>query len=96
MEFARGVKTSDLKVIGKSTKTGTKVSFKPDPEIFPDIEFKYEMLIGRIRELAYLNQGLRIIVEDERIGKTRGTEIRKWAGAVHSKPERGKSHRCIR
>ena len=69
MEFSSGVKTSDLKVIGKSSKTGTKVTFKPDPEIFPDIEFKYEMLIGRIRELAYLNQGLRIVVEDERIGK---------------------------
>jgi DNA gyrase subunit B len=69
MEFSRGVKTSDLKVIGKSSKAGTKVTFKPDPEIFPDIEFKYEMLIGRIRELAYLNQGLRIVVEDERIGK---------------------------
>jgi DNA gyrase subunit B len=69
MEFARGVKSSDLKVIGKSTKSGTKVSFKPDAEIFPDIEFKYEMLIGRIRELAFLNQGLHITVEDERVGK---------------------------
>jgi DNA gyrase subunit B len=69
MEFTRGVKTGDLKVIGKSTKTGTKVTFKPDPEVFPDIEFKYEMLIGRIRELAFLNQGLSIVVEDERTGK---------------------------
>ncbi|MGD0768168.1 MAG: DNA topoisomerase (ATP-hydrolyzing) subunit B [Tepidisphaeraceae bacterium] len=69
MEFARGIKAGELKVVGKSSKTGTKVTFKPDPEIFPDIEFKYEMLIGRIRELAFLNQGLRITVEDERIGK---------------------------
>jgi DNA gyrase subunit B len=69
MEFARGVKSSALKVIGKSSKSGTKVSFKPDAEVFPDIEFKYEMLIGRVRELAFLNQGLRIVVEDERIGK---------------------------
>ncbi len=69
MEFARGVKSSDLKVIGKASKSGTKVTFKPDSEVFPDIEFKYEMLIGRIRELAFLNQGLRIVVEDERIGK---------------------------
>jgi DNA gyrase subunit B len=69
MEFTRGVKSSDLKVIGKSSKTGTKVTFKPDGEVFQDIEFKYEMLIGRLRELAYLNQGLRITVEDERIGK---------------------------
>src|SRR5208282_5031423 len=69
LEFARGVKSSDVKVIGKSPKTGTKVTFKPDKDIFPEVEFKYEMLIGRIRELAYLNQGLRIVVEDERNGK---------------------------
>ncbi|MDP9173300.1 MAG: DNA topoisomerase (ATP-hydrolyzing) subunit B [Planctomycetota bacterium] len=69
MEFARGVKSVDLKVVGKSTKTGTKVTFKPDHEVFPDIEFKYEMLIGRIRELAFLNKGLHILVEDERNGK---------------------------
>jgi DNA gyrase subunit B len=69
MEFNKGVKSIDLKVIGKSTKTGTKVTFKPDSEVFPDVEFKYEMLIGRIRELAFLNQGLRILVEDERNGK---------------------------
>jgi DNA gyrase subunit B len=69
MSFARGVKASELKVIGKSTKSGTKVSFKPDDQVFPDIEFKYEMLIGRLRELAFLNQGLHLIVEDERSGK---------------------------
>src|SRR5271170_4678488 len=69
MEFARGVKHTHLKVIGKTNKTGTKVTFKPDAQVFPDVEFKYETLIGRIRELAYLNQGLRIVVEDERIGK---------------------------
>jgi DNA gyrase subunit B len=69
MTFARGVKASELKVIGKSTKSGTRVSFKPDDQVFPDIEFKYEMLIGRLRELAFLNQGLHLIVEDERSGK---------------------------
>ncbi|HEX4054300.1 MAG TPA: DNA gyrase subunit B [Tepidisphaeraceae bacterium] len=69
MEFARGVKASELKVIGKSSKAGTKVTFRPDGQVFPDVEFKYEMLIGRLRELAYLNPGLQIIVEDERIQK---------------------------
>ena len=66
MTFERGVKTQDLKVIGRRDKTGTKVTFKPDPQIFPDVEFKYEVLERRFRELAYLNQGLRIILEDER------------------------------
>jgi DNA gyrase subunit B len=69
MEFERGKKSSDLKVTGKSTKTGTKVTFKPDEKIFPDIELKYEVLQKRLREVAYLNEGLQIIVEDERVGK---------------------------
>jgi DNA gyrase subunit B len=69
MEFARGIKTKDLKVIGKAAKTGTKATFKPDKEIFPDVEFKYEILAGRLRELAYLNAGLHIVIEDERNGK---------------------------
>ena len=69
MEFDRGKKASPLKVIGKSGKTGTKVTFKPDDKIFPDIELKYEVLQKRLREVAYLNEGLQIIIEDERAGK---------------------------
>ena len=69
MEFERGKKSSDLKAIGKSNKTGTKVTFKPDKQMFPDIEFRYELLAKRMREMAYLNQGLHLIVEDERSGK---------------------------
>ena len=71
MEFERGLKSSDLKVIGSAAKTGTKVTFKPDREIFnfADNEFKYEMLASRLRELAFLNEGLQIAIEDERTGK---------------------------
>ncbi len=69
MEFERGKKSSDLKVVGKSTKSGTKVSFKPDRQIFPDIEFSYDVLQKRLREVAYLNEGLHITIEDERTGK---------------------------
>ena len=69
MEFERGKKSTDLKVIGKAPKTGTKVTFKPDNQVFPDIEFKYEIIQKRARELAYLNEGVQIIVEDERTGK---------------------------
>src|SRR5262249_48657640 len=69
MEFERGKKASDLKVIGKGTKSGTKVTFKPDEKIFPEIEFKWEVVQKRARELAYLNEGIQIIVEDERSGK---------------------------
>ncbi len=69
MEFRRGRKSTDLKLIGERNKTGTKVTFKADPQIFPDTEFKYEVLAGRMRELAYLNEGLHIIIKDERSGK---------------------------
>ena len=68
MDFERGVKTSDLKVIGKrdAAKTGTKVTFMPDSQIFPDTTFQYEILAKRFRELSYLNEGLHITLEDER------------------------------
>src|SRR3954466_12809083 len=69
MEFERGKKASDLKVIGKGNKSGTKVTFKPDTQIFSDTEFKYEVLANRLREMAYLNQGVHIVIEDERSGK---------------------------
>jgi len=69
MEFERGVKTKSLKPIGKASKNGTKVTFKPDTQIFPEVEFKYEILAARLRELAYLNAGLKILLEDERTGK---------------------------
>jgi DNA gyrase subunit B len=69
MEFERGKKSSELKVVGKSAKSGTKVTFKPDNKIFPDIELKYEVLQKRARELAYLNEGIQIVIEDERTDK---------------------------
>ncbi len=69
MSFERGVVTEPLRVIGERTKTGTKIGFKPDPDLFPDTDFRYDTLAGRLRELAYLNPGLSIAVEDERVGK---------------------------
>ena len=69
MEFERGRKSSDLKVIGQTTRTGTKVTFKPDPTLFPDVDFAHETLSLRLRELAYLNSGVEIAFEDERVGK---------------------------
>ena len=69
MIFERGVKTTDLKLIGKRQKTGTKVTFKPDSQIFPDTNFDYERIVARCRELAYLNEGLAFYLVDERSGK---------------------------
>jgi len=65
--FARGKKTESLKVVGKSKKTGTKITFMPDPEIFLTTrDFKWEILAKRLRELAFLNPGIRIELLDER------------------------------
>ena len=69
--FARGKKTEDLKVIGKNRKTGTKITFMPDPEIFLlTREFKWELLAKRLRELAFLNPGIRMELSDERGNKS--------------------------
>ncbi len=64
--YERGKKTCDLKEKGKSKKSGTRVRFVPDPEIFETTEFTYDILARRLRELAYLNRGTRISIEDER------------------------------
>ncbi len=69
MRFERGDVAQACKVLGESTKTGTRIEFQPDPDIFPDCEFKFETLLTRLRELAYLNNGLTIQLVDERAGK---------------------------
>jgi DNA gyrase subunit B len=69
MSFERGVKSEELNVIAKTSRTGTKVTFKPDKQIFPDVEFRYEVLLNRLRELAFLNAGVQIVLEDERNAK---------------------------
>ena len=67
MEFERGKTVKKLDVIGKSRSTGTLITFKPDPEIFQEtVEFKKELIVGRLRELAFLNPGLEIVLTDER------------------------------
>ncbi|MFZ5805644.1 MAG: DNA topoisomerase (ATP-hydrolyzing) subunit B [Verrucomicrobiota bacterium] len=67
MEFERGKTASKLEVIGKARKTGTKISFKPDSEIFTiTTEFKFDLLAKRLRELAFLNPGIEIVLTDER------------------------------
>jgi DNA gyrase subunit B len=64
--YARGLKASELTVLGTTDKRGTKVHFWPDPEIFTVSEFSNEILMRRLRELAFLNKGVRIAFEDER------------------------------
>lgn len=64
--YEKGIKSSELKVTGKTRKRGTKVHFIPDAEIFTTTDFSYEILVRRLRELAFLNKGVKISIEDER------------------------------
>ncbi len=69
--YEYGKPVTKLTVIGKSKTTGTKITFKPDPEIFKETaDFKFDIIANRLRELAFLNKGLRIILEDERSDKS--------------------------
>jgi DNA gyrase subunit B len=67
--YERGKVASKLEVIGKTRKTGTKVTWKPDTEIFPSIEHDPERIIHRLEELAYLNAGIKITFKDEKNGE---------------------------
>lgn len=69
MQFKRGVPVSPLKATGVTDLRGTKVTFKPDPEIFEVLEFNHDTLAARLRELAFLNPGLKIVFGDERTDK---------------------------
>jgi len=69
MKFERGKAVSELETIGQTKHTGTRVEFMPDGEIFADVKFRSEILIARLRELAYLNEGLRITFADDRDGR---------------------------
>lgn len=64
--YERGVPVTELKVIGTSKSTGSKVSFKPDSEIFDELEYSFDTLEHRLRELAFLNKGIKITLKDER------------------------------
>ncbi len=79
--YQRGKPLASLKVIGKAKTTGTKVTFKPDRSIFKSIEFSYDVLASRLRELAFLNKGLEIQLLDERKDKQ---AIFKFKGGIVS------------
>jgi DNA gyrase subunit B len=67
--YERGVPEGDLVVTGTTKKRGTKITFKPDPEVFETTDFSFDTLAQRLRELAFLNAGVTITLDDERDGK---------------------------
>ncbi len=68
-KYRRGNPVTKLETIGKTRKTGTRVTFKPDRQIFEEIDFSFDILSNRLRELAFLNKGASIAIKDERSGK---------------------------
>src|SRR5262245_37783228 len=69
-EYARGIPTAPLRQTGKTRKRGTRVTFKPDPQILEVTEFNFDTLSQRLREKAFLNSGIRITIPDERTEKS--------------------------
>jgi DNA gyrase subunit B len=95
--YERGTPTSDLEVTGTTKRRGTKVTFKPDPQIFETTDFSFDTLAQRLRELAFLNAGIVITLDDERDGKSHKfhydggivsfvTHLNKSKAAVNEKP----------
>src|SRR5436305_2498926 len=95
--YERGHATKDLEITGTTKRRGTKVTFKPDVQIFETVEFSFDTLAQRLRELAFLNGGVTITIDDERDGKTHKfhyeggivsfvTHLNKNRTAVNEKP----------
>lgn len=93
--YNRGIPQRELQVVGDSDITGTQVTFMPDGEIFEVLEFNYDNLKGRLRELAYLNKGLKIIIEDTRSGQEKRDEFCFEGGIIHFVQDLNKNKEVI-
>jgi len=81
-KFARGKAETQLEKIAKTDKTGTIIKFKPDGDIFEELDFKFDTIAQRMREVAYLNGGLEIVFEDRRIPGQPREETYKYKGGI--------------
>ncbi len=81
-DYERGKPATEFRQTGTTQRRGTKITFKPDPQIFEDLVFSYDALSQRLRELAFLNKGLRILVKDERGEKIRESDFHYQGGIV--------------
>ena len=81
-DYARGIPQNSLTVVGTTNETGTQITFLPDPEIFETVDFNYESLKNRFKEIAFLNKGLSISLEDQREGRERKETFHYEGGIV--------------
>ncbi|WP_411678701.1 DNA topoisomerase (ATP-hydrolyzing) subunit B [Clostridium thailandense] len=79
--YKKGKPVTDLVVLDESKDHGTKIHFKPDSEVFEETDYDYDTLAQRIRELAFLNKGIKIVLDDERTGKK---EVFHYEGGIKS------------
>ena len=95
--YVRGQAVSELEKVGETSATGTKITFRADPEIFESVQMNYDIISQRLRELAFLNQGLKIALSDERTGENAKyryeggitafvQNLNKNKDPIHSKP----------
>ncbi|MBN1844180.1 MAG: DNA topoisomerase (ATP-hydrolyzing) subunit B [Sedimentisphaerales bacterium] len=97
MEFARGIKKGEMRQVGPRKNTGTRTTFMPDSQIFPETAFRYDYLSHRLQELAYLNAGLKISLVDERLDKREEYQFDKGLSAFVEHLNEGKEvlHRRV-
>jgi len=82
IEFKNGKAKSSLKVVGKSKETGTQITFLPSKEIFSSIKFSPNIILKRMRELAFLNKGIKITINDLTVKKSKKTELKFDGGII--------------
>jgi len=80
-DYAQSVPQRPMEAIGTTEHTGTEIHFRPDPDIFTNIEFHYDVLARRLRELSFLNSGVRIALRDERTGKA---DVFEYQGGIRA------------
>ena len=83
-KFYRGHYDKQMEIIGKTERTGTEVTFKADPQIFEDTNYDYETLLTRMREQAFLNAGIRIVIKDLRNREEPVEEVLHYEGGIRS------------
>ena len=82
MKFARGVITQEMTIVGKTDRSGTEVTFQPDPEMFDTLVYDYEILHERMREEAFLNAGLSITITDDRDDEKQISDTMCYEGGI--------------